>query len=137
MRRPDNYSTFFLVFLTFAGPMTLGGLSPKFQSLLFFSFFWQTRACAMASLPPPTAGRRQFRGNALVAHIMGDSSPAQFDQIHRWGGDLHNNSPGRFEGVVAATTWGNRHCLYRRPRPEDARSGATRLLPDLNLLFQS
>ncbi len=31
--------------------------------------------------------------------------------------------------VVAATTWGNRHCLYCHPRPEDARSGATRLLP--------
>ena len=60
---------------------------------------------------------------------MGDSPPARFDQICRGGGDLHNNSPGRFEGVVTATTWGNRHCLYRRPRPEDARSGATRLLP--------
>ncbi len=83
----------------------------------------------MASLPPPTARRRPFQGNALVAHIMGDSPLARFDQIHRGGGDLHNNSPGRFEGVVAATTWGNRHCLYRRPRPEDARSGATRLLP--------
>ena len=45
------------------------------------------------------------------------------------GGDLHNNSPGRFEGVVAATTWGNQHCLYHHPRPEDARSGATRLMP--------
>jgi hypothetical protein len=47
----------------------------------------------------------------------------------RGGGDLHNNSPGRFEGVVAATTWGNQHCLYHRPRPEDAHSGATSLLP--------
>jgi hypothetical protein len=83
----------------------------------------------MAYLPPPTAGRRPFRGNALVSHIMGDSPPARFNQIHRGGGDLHNNSPGRFEGVVAATTWGNRHFLYRRPRPEGARSGATRLLP--------
>ena len=54
---------------------------------------------------------RPFRGNALVAHIMGDSPPARLDQIHREGGDLHNNSPGRFEGVVAATTWGNRHFL--------------------------
>jgi hypothetical protein len=84
---------------------------------------------AMASLPPPTARRRPFRGNALDAHIMGDSPPARFDQIHRGGGDLHNNSPGRFEGVVAATTWGNRHCLYHCPRPEDARSGATCLMP--------
>jgi hypothetical protein len=55
---------------------------------------------AMASLPPPTARRRPIRGNALVSHIMGDSPPARFDQIHRGGGDLHNNSPGRFEGVV-------------------------------------
>ena len=36
-------------------------------------------------------------------------------------------SPGRFEGVVTATTWGNRHGVYRRPHLEDARSGATRL----------
>jgi hypothetical protein len=52
---------------------------------------------AMASLPPPTARRRPIRGNALVSHIMGDSPPARFDQIHRGGEDLHNNSPGRFE----------------------------------------
>ena len=84
---------------------------------------------AMASLPLPTARRRPFWGNTLVSHIMGDSPPAWFDQIHRGGGNLHNNSPGRFEGVVAATTWGNRHCLYRCPRPEDAHSGATRLMP--------
>jgi hypothetical protein len=83
----------------------------------------------MASLPLPTARRRPFWGNTLVSHIMGDSPPARFDQIHRGGGDLHNNSPGRFEGVVAATTWGDRHCLYRRPRPEDTHSGATRLMP--------
>ena len=66
----------------------------------FFTFFWQTGASrflrtstpwaslAMASLPPPTAGRRPFRGNALVAHIMGDSPPARFDQIRR-GGEIY------------------------------------------------
>ena len=80
-------------------------------------------------LPPPTARRRPFRSNALDAHIMGNSPPAWFDQIHRGRGDLHNNSPGRFEGVFAATTWGNRHCLYRHPRPFYACSGATRLMP--------
>ena len=104
----------------------------------FFYFFWQTGALrflrtltscaslAMASLPPPTARRRPFWGNALVSQIMGDSPPARF---HRGGVDLHNNSPGRFEGGFAATTWGNRHCLYRHPRPFCACSGATRLLP--------
>jgi hypothetical protein len=120
----------------------VGGLSPKFHvTSLVFPFFWQTgwrlaiftnidtrASLAMASLPPPTAGRRPFRCNALVSHIMGDSPPPRFDQIHRGGGDLHNNSPGQFEGVFAATTWGNRHCLYRHPRPEDARSGAAHLL---------
>jgi hypothetical protein len=69
----------------------------------------------MASLPLPTARRRLFWGNTLDAHIMGNSPPAWFDQIHRGGGDLHNNSPGRFEGVVTATTWGNRHCLLPPP----------------------
>jgi hypothetical protein len=52
-------------------------------------------------LPPPKAFLRLFRGNALDAHIMGDTPPAWFDQIHLGGGDLHNNSPGRFEGVFA------------------------------------
>ena len=81
---------------------------------------------AMASLLPPTPGRRPFRGNALVAPVMGNSSPARFDQIHP-GGRSTQLSPGRFEGIVAATTWGNRHGLYRRPHLKDARSGATRL----------
>ena len=82
----------------------------------------------MASLPPPTDGRHPFRGNALVDHITGNSPPARFDQIRQGRGDLHNNSLGRFEGFFAATTWGNGHCLYCHPRPEDAHSGAMHFL---------
>ena len=99
------------------------------RSFAIFTNIDTRASLAMASLPPPTAGRRPFRCNALVSHIMGNSPPPRFDQIHRGGGDLHNNSPGQFEGVFAATTWGNRHCLYRHPRPFYACSGATRLLP--------
>ena len=40
---------------------------------------------AMASLPPPTPVKRSFRGNALVAHTMGDSPPDQFDQTYPGG----------------------------------------------------
>ena len=74
----------------------------------------------MASLPPPTPGRRSFRGNGLVAHTMGDSPPAQFDQAYP-GGEM-KSLPRQFEGVVAATPWGNRHGLYRCQRLEDART---------------
>jgi hypothetical protein len=74
----------------------------------------------MASLPPPTPGRRSFRGNGLVAHTMGDSLPAQFDQAYP-GGEM-KSLPRQFEGVVAATPWGNRHGLYRCQRLEDDRT---------------
>ena len=37
--------------------------------------------------PMGVVGRRSFRGNALVAHTMGDSPPAQFDQTYPGGGD--------------------------------------------------
>jgi hypothetical protein len=60
--------------------------------------------------------------NALVAHTMGDSPPAQFDQTYSGGGDEKYFLPRRFEGVVAATPWGNRHGLYRCQRLEDART---------------
>ena len=76
----------------------------------------------MASLPPPTPGRRSFGGNALVAHTMGDSPPARFDQTNPGGRDEKYFLPRRFEGVIAATPWGNRHGLYRCQRLEDART---------------
>jgi hypothetical protein len=57
-------------------------------------------------LPPPTAGRRPFWGNELAARTMGNSPSARFNQIRRGGGDLQNNSPGRFEGVVACHNMG-------------------------------
>ena len=76
----------------------------------------------MASLPPPTPGRRSFRGNALVAHTMGDSPPARFDQTYPGGGDEKYFLPMQFEGVVAAIPWGNRHGLYHCGRLEDART---------------
>jgi hypothetical protein len=60
--------------------------------------------------------------NALVAHTMGDSPPAQFDQTYSGGGDEKYFLPRRFEGVVAATPWGNRRGLYRCQRLEDART---------------
>ena len=77
---------------------------------------------AMASLPPPTPVKRSFRGNALVAHTMGDSPPAQFDQTYQGGGDEKYFLPRRFEGVVAATPCGNRHGLYLCQRLDDART---------------
>jgi hypothetical protein len=76
----------------------------------------------MASLPPPTPGRRSFRGKALVAHTMGDSPPAQFDQNYPGGESEKYFLFRRFEGVVSATPWGNRHGLYRCQRLEDART---------------
>ena len=42
---------------------------------------------------------------------MGDSPPAPFDQIYPGGGDEEYFLPRRFEGVAAATPWGNRHGL--------------------------
>ena len=60
--------------------------------------------------------------NALVAHTMGDSPPAQFDQTYPGGADEKYFLPRRFEGVVAATPWGNRHGLYRCQRLEDSRT---------------
>jgi hypothetical protein len=71
-------------------------------------------------LSTTTPGRRSFRGNAFVAHTMGDSPPTQFDQTFSGGGDEKYFLPRRFEGVVAATPWGNRHDLYHCQRLEDA-----------------
>ena len=73
-------------------------------------------------LSTATPGRRSFRGNAFVAHTMGDSPPARFDQTYPGGGDEKYFLPRRFEGVVAATPWGNRHGLYHCQRLEDART---------------
>jgi hypothetical protein len=83
-----------------------GGLSPTFQvTSLFFgaSRFLRTStpwaSSAMASLPLPMPGRRPFRGNALVAPIMGDSPPVRFDQIHPGWGDLPNFHQGDLRGL--------------------------------------
>ena len=46
----------------------------------------------------PRPRRRPFRGNALVAPIMGDSPPAWFDQIHPGGGDLPTFHQGDLRG---------------------------------------
>ena len=61
-------------------------------------------------------------GNALVAHTMGDSPPARFDQTYPGGGDEKYFLPRQFDGVVTATPWGNRHVLYRCQHLEDART---------------
>ena len=58
------------------------------RSFVIFTNLTPWASLAMASLPPPTARRRPFRGNGLVSHIMGDSPPARFDQIHR-GGEIY------------------------------------------------
>jgi len=100
--------------------LIVGGLSPKFHvTSLFFTSFLANRSFAIFTNIDTmgvvghglsTAGhdrKTSVPGHRACCPHHGRLPPARFDQIHRGGGDLHNNSPGRFEGVVAATTWGN------------------------------
>ena len=57
-------------------------------------------------LPLPTAGRRPFWGNVLDAHIMATPHPLGLIKFVEGGGDLHYNSPGRFEGFFACHNMG-------------------------------
>ena len=61
------------------------------------------------------------RQRACCPHNGGLPTRSVRSKLSR-GGDEKYFLPRRFEGVVAATPWGNRHGLYRCQRLEDART---------------
>jgi len=92
-----------------------------------------TRSEATRLLPKPWATPHPLDIASTTAHVQKTPSPRQraccpnhgrlptrSDRYNLSRGDLHNNLPGWFERVFAAKTWGNWHCLYRRPRAENA-----------------